>query len=73
MKKQLYILILLFQKVSAQVDHIDLSGSWNFALDSLDIGKKNKQVKKNQISQKFIRINILFNLLLKVPIKLTFL
>ncbi len=45
MKKQLYILILFFQKISAQVDHIDLSGSWNFAIDSLDIGEKNKQVK----------------------------
>ena len=49
MKKQLYILILIlfFQKVSAQVDYIDLSGSWNFALDSLDIGEKNKWFEDN--------------------------
>ncbi len=44
MKQQLYILMLIISlhEVTAQVDQIDLSGSWNFALDSLDIGKKNK-------------------------------
>jgi len=49
MKKRLYILILIlfFQKVSAQVDYIDLSGLWNFALDSLDIGEKNKWFDDN--------------------------
>ena len=35
-------LILFFQEVSSQVDQINLSGSWNFALDSLDNGEKNK-------------------------------
>ena len=50
MNKQnlLFIILLAFVNLSfGQVNSIDLSGNWNFRLDSLDIGEKQEFFNKN--------------------------